>query len=102
MICTCIKLRVAVEEVSFLEFFKLAARVFSWNCKISSPRFEQHFEQVRQVAYELCLSVSFLHSVSSLLDHPLSLFRLMIMIILLQHRLTHTDLKPENVLFYDR
>jgi len=36
-------------------------------------------EQVRQVAYELCLSVSFLHS----------------------HRLTHTDLKPENVLFYD-
>lgn len=35
-------------------------------------------EHVRQVAYELCLSVSFLHS----------------------HRLTHTDLKPENVLFY--
>jgi len=36
-------------------------------------------EQVRQVAYELCLSVSFLH----------------------QHRLTHTDLKPENILFYN-
>merc|ERR1712059_55706 len=35
-------------------------------------------EHVRQVAYELCLSVAFLHS----------------------HRLTHTDLKPENVLFY--
>jgi len=35
-------------------------------------------EQVRQVAYELCLSVNFLHS----------------------HRLTHTDLKPENVLFF--
>jgi len=34
-------------------------------------------EHVRQIAYELCLSVSFLHN----------------------HRLTHTDLKPENVLF---
>jgi len=36
-------------------------------------------EHVRQISYELCLSVAFLHS----------------------HRLTHTDLKPENVLFYD-
>ena len=32
---------------------------------------------MRQVAYELCLSVNFLH----------------------EHRLTHTDLKPENILF---
>ena len=35
-------------------------------------------EQVRQISYELCLSVSFLHA----------------------NRLTHTDLKPENILFY--
>jgi len=35
-------------------------------------------EHVRQIAYELCLSVSFLHA----------------------NRLTHTDLKPENILFY--
>ena len=35
-------------------------------------------EHVRQVAYELCLSVNFLH----------------------EHRLTHTDLKPENILFF--
>jgi len=35
-------------------------------------------EQVRQIAYELCLSVNFLHD----------------------HRLTHTDLKPENILFF--
>ena len=34
-------------------------------------------EHVRQIAYELCLSVSFLHA----------------------NRLTHTDLKPENILF---
>lgn len=36
-------------------------------------------EHVRQMAYELCLSVNFLH----------------------ENRITHTDLKPENVLFYD-
>jgi len=36
-------------------------------------------EHVRQVAYELCLSVAFLHA----------------------NRLTHTDLKPENILFHD-
>jgi len=36
-------------------------------------------EHVRQIAYELCLSVSFLHA----------------------NRLTHTDLKPENVLFHN-
>jgi len=36
-------------------------------------------EHVRQIAYELCLSVSFLHA----------------------NRLTHTDLKPENILFHD-
>ena len=36
-------------------------------------------EHVRQIAYELCLSVSFLHA----------------------HHLTHTDLKPENILFFD-
>ena len=36
-------------------------------------------EHVRQIAYELCLSVSFLHA----------------------NRLTHTDLKPENILFYN-
>ena len=35
-------------------------------------------EHVRQISYELCLSVSFLHA----------------------NRLTHTDLKPENILFY--
>eukprot|EP00090_Calanus_glacialis_P047512 TRINITY_DN9907_c0_g1_i2.p1 TRINITY_DN9907_c0_g1~~TRINITY_DN9907_c0_g1_i2.p1 ORF type:complete len:580 (+),score=134.22 TRINITY_DN9907_c0_g1_i2:116-1741(+) len=35
-------------------------------------------EHVRQIAYELCLSVGFLHA----------------------NRLTHTDLKPENILFY--
>ena len=35
-------------------------------------------EHVRQISYELCLSVAFLHA----------------------HRLTHTDLKPENILFY--
>ena len=34
-------------------------------------------EHVRQISYELCLSVSFLHA----------------------NRLTHTDLKPENILF---
>ena len=34
---------------------------------------------MRQVAYELCLSVNFLH----------------------EHRLTHTDLKPENILFFN-
>ena len=33
---------------------------------------------MRQISYELCLSVSFLHA----------------------NRLTHTDLKPENILFY--
>ena len=36
-------------------------------------------EHVRQISYELCLSVSFLHA----------------------NRLTHTDLKPENILFYN-
>ena len=36
-------------------------------------------EHVRQIAYELCLSVSFLHA----------------------NRLTHTDLKPENILFFN-
>jgi len=36
-------------------------------------------EHVRSVAYELTLSVNFIH----------------------EHHLTHTDLKPENVLFYD-
>jgi len=36
-------------------------------------------EHVRQMAYELCFSVNFLH----------------------RNRLTHTDLKPENILFYD-
>jgi len=36
-------------------------------------------EHVRQISYELCLSVSFLHA----------------------YRLTHTDLKPENILFYN-
>eukprot|EP00092_Neocalanus_flemingeri_P016369 GFUD01017718.1.p1 GENE.GFUD01017718.1~~GFUD01017718.1.p1 ORF type:complete len:348 (-),score=82.38 GFUD01017718.1:244-1287(-) len=36
-------------------------------------------EHVRQIAYELCLSVSFLHA----------------------NRLTHTDLKPENILFHN-
>jgi len=36
-------------------------------------------EHVRSMAYELCLSINFIHT----------------------HRLTHTDLKPENVLFYD-
>ena len=36
-------------------------------------------EQVRQIAYELCYAVKFMHD----------------------NRLTHTDLKPENILFYD-
>lgn len=36
-------------------------------------------EQVRQISYELCQAVRFLH----------------------EHRLTHTDLKPENILFFD-
>lgn len=36
-------------------------------------------DQVRQMAYELCFSVNFLH----------------------RNRLTHTDLKPENILFRD-
>jgi len=36
-------------------------------------------EHVRSIAYELCLSVNFIHT----------------------HRLTHTDLKPENILFFD-
>lgn len=36
-------------------------------------------EHVRQMAYELCYSVNFLH----------------------RNRITHTDLKPENILFYD-
>ena len=36
-------------------------------------------EHVRQISYELCLSVSFLHA----------------------NRLTHTDLKPENILFFN-
>ena len=36
-------------------------------------------EHVRQMAYELCFSVNFLH----------------------RNRLTHTDLKPENILFRD-
>ncbi len=35
--------------------------------------------QVRQVAYELCYAVKFMHD----------------------NRLTHTDLKPENILFFD-
>ena len=35
--------------------------------------------QVRQMAYELCQAVKFLHD----------------------NRITHTDLKPENILFYD-
>jgi len=36
-------------------------------------------EQVRHMAYELCMSVNFLH----------------------KNQLTHTDLKPENMVFYD-
>ena len=36
-------------------------------------------EHVRHIAYELCISVGFLHA----------------------NRLTHTDLKPENILFYN-
>jgi len=36
-------------------------------------------EHVRQMAYDLCYSVNFLH----------------------RNRITHTDLKPENILFYD-
>jgi len=36
-------------------------------------------EHVRQIAYELCVSVAFLHA----------------------NRLTHTDLKPENILFFN-
>ena len=35
--------------------------------------------QVRQIAYELCQAIRFMHD----------------------NRLTHTDLKPENILFYD-
>ena len=62
--------------------------------------------QVRQVAYELCLSVSFLHAVSSLKCSLISNFVEPFCSFhgncLFQHRLTHTDLKPENVLFYDR
>ena len=36
-------------------------------------------EHVRQIAYDLCYSVNFLH----------------------RNRITHTDLKPENILFFD-
>ena len=36
-------------------------------------------EQVRQIGYELCYAVKFMHD----------------------NRLTHTDLKPENILFFD-
>jgi len=36
-------------------------------------------DHVRQMSYELCYSVNFLH----------------------RNRITHTDLKPENILFYD-
>ena len=36
-------------------------------------------DHVRQIAYDLCFSVNFLH----------------------RNRITHTDLKPENILFYD-
>ena len=36
-------------------------------------------DHVRQIAYDLCYSVNFLH----------------------RNRITHTDLKPENILFYD-
>ena len=46
--------------------------------KLTAPRTEILL-QVRQIAYELCQAIRFMHD----------------------NRLTHTDLKPENILFYD-
>ena len=60
-----------------LSFEMLGASVFDF---MKDNNYEPYpMEQVRQISYELCLAVKFLHD----------------------NRLTHTDLKPENVLFYD-
>ncbi len=60
-----------------LAFEMLGSSVFDF---LKDNNYEPYpMEQVRQVAYELCQAVKFLHD----------------------NRLTHTDLKPENILFYD-
>ena len=60
-----------------LAFEMLGSSVFDF---LKDNNYEPYpIEQVRQIAYELCYAVKFMHD----------------------NRLTHTDLKPENILFYD-
>jgi len=60
-----------------IAFEMLGSSVFDF---LKDNNYEPYpLEQVRQMAYELCYAVKFMHD----------------------NRLTHTDLKPENILFFD-
>ncbi|XP_059084514.1 dual specificity protein kinase CLK2-like [Tigriopus californicus] len=60
-----------------LAFEMLGSSVFDF---LKDNNYEPYpIQQVRQMAYELCYAVKFMHD----------------------NRLTHTDLKPENILFFD-
>eukprot|EP00095_Tigriopus_kingsejongensis_P010919 snap_masked-scaffold238_size242079-processed-gene-1.8 protein:Tk10919 transcript:snap_masked-scaffold238_size242079-processed-gene-1.8-mRNA-1 annotation:"serine threonine-protein kinase doa" len=60
-----------------LAFEMLGSSVFDF---LKDNNYEPYpLHQVRQIAYELCYAVKFMHD----------------------NRLTHTDLKPENILFFD-
>ena len=60
-----------------IAFEMLGSSVFDF---LKDNNYEPYpISQVKQIAYELCYAVKFLH----------------------ENRLTHTDLKPENILFFD-